>query len=77
VHLDSQQHHASQPPAIATLAELRASGHEYRGVKAEIRQNLLAMMRDGHDPFPARLRAMPAARRRTRRRPARHLAARQ
>ena len=52
MHLDSQQHHASQPPAIATLAELRASGHEYRGVKAEIRQNLLAMMRDGHDPFP-------------------------
>ena len=52
VHQDSQQHRASQPPATTTLAELRASGHEYRGVKAEIRQNLLAMMRAGHDPFP-------------------------
>jgi magnesium chelatase subunit I len=52
VHLDSQQHYASQPPTIAILAKLRASGHEYRGVRAEIRQNLLAMMRAGQDPFP-------------------------
>jgi magnesium chelatase subunit I len=58
VHPDSQQHRASQPPPTspppspATLAELRASGHEYRGVRAEIRQNLLAMMRAGQDPFP-------------------------
>jgi len=52
VHQDSQQRPASPSPAAATLAELRASGHEYRGVKAEIRQNLLAMMRAGHDPFP-------------------------
>ena len=52
VHQDSQHHRASQPPAAATVAELSASGHEYRGVKAEIRQNLLAMMRAGHDPFP-------------------------
>jgi magnesium chelatase subunit I len=62
VHHDSQQHSASQPPAsqppasqppaAGTLAELRASGHEYRGVRAEIRQNLLAMMRAGQDPFP-------------------------
>src|SRR6266446_3567931 len=56
VHQDSERHHASQPPSTAplasTLAELRASGHEYRGVRAEIRQNLLAMMRAGQDPFP-------------------------
>jgi len=52
VHLDSQQHRASQTPSAATLAELRASGHEYCGVRAEIRQNLLAMMRAGQDPFP-------------------------
>ena len=59
MHPDSQQHRASQPAATfpppssaATLAELRASGHEYRGVKAEIRRNLLAMMRAGQDPFP-------------------------
>ncbi len=48
MHQDSQ----SPAPSITTLAELRASGHEYRGVKAEIRQNLLAMLRSGQDPFP-------------------------
>jgi magnesium chelatase subunit I len=42
----------SRPPAAATLGELRAGGHSYRGVKTEIRQNLLAMMRAGQDPFP-------------------------
>ncbi len=42
----------SAPPGPATVAELRASGHEYRGVKDEIRQNLLAKMRAGQDPFP-------------------------
>src|ERR1700719_3814132 len=56
VHQDSERHHTSQPPSTAplagTLAELRASGHEYRGVRAEIRQNLLTMMRAGQDPFP-------------------------
>ncbi len=52
VHQDSEQHPASQPPVATTLAELRASGHEYRGVRTEIRQNLLAMMRAGRDPFP-------------------------
>jgi magnesium chelatase subunit I len=59
VHPDSQQFPASQPllpssppPLPATLAELRASGHEYRGIRAEIRANLLAMMRAGQDPFP-------------------------
>jgi magnesium chelatase subunit I len=58
VHQDSQHRSSSQPlptsppPSTATLAELRASGHEYRGVRAEIRQNLLAMMQAGQDPFP-------------------------
>jgi magnesium chelatase subunit I len=52
VHQDSQQFRASQPPTIATLAGLRASGHEYLGVRTEIRRNLLAMMRAGQDPFP-------------------------
>jgi magnesium chelatase subunit I len=42
----------SQPPAAATAGELRADGHAYRGVKAEIRENLLALMRAGQDPFP-------------------------
>src|ERR1700719_3925648 len=52
VHQDSEQHPASQSPSATTLAELRASGHEYRGVRAEIRANLLTMMRAGQDPFP-------------------------
>src|SRR5580658_9230467 len=63
VQQHSQRHHAStpdsaavaprsEPPGPATVAELRASGHEYRGVKDEIRQNLLAKMRAGQDPFP-------------------------
>src|SRR5215467_3765111 len=46
------QHPQAGMPAPATLAELRASGHVYRGVKEEIRDNLLAMMRAGQDPFP-------------------------
>jgi magnesium chelatase subunit I len=37
---------------ISTVGELRASGHEHRGVKEEIRQNLLARLRAGQDPFP-------------------------
>jgi magnesium chelatase subunit I len=59
VQQHSQHHHASTPdsaaagpPSPATLGELRASGHTYRGVKAEIRENLLAKMRAGQDPFP-------------------------
>jgi len=41
-----------QPARAATLGELRASGHVYRTVKEEIKQNLLAAMREGRDPFP-------------------------
>src|SRR6266700_3845713 len=51
VQQHSQHPHNTQP-APATLGALRASGHVYRGVKEEIRQNLLAMMRAGQDPFP-------------------------
>ena len=39
-------------PAPATLGELRASGHQHRSVKAELRDNLLARMREGTDRFP-------------------------
>jgi magnesium chelatase subunit I len=39
-------------PAAATLGELRAGGHVHRSVKEEIRDNLLAMLRAGQDPFP-------------------------
>jgi magnesium chelatase subunit I len=36
----------------ATLGELRASGHVQRSVKAELRENLLARLRDGRPRFP-------------------------
>ena len=42
----------SPAPEISTLRELRASGHELRGVKAELRENLLAKLAAGIDPFP-------------------------
>jgi magnesium chelatase subunit I len=35
-----------------TLGALRASGHEYRTVKDELRDNLVAVLRAGGDPFP-------------------------
>jgi len=35
-----------------TLGELRAAGHAYRTVKAELRANLLAQMRSGQPRFP-------------------------
>src|SRR3984957_2832139 len=40
------------PPPAATVRELRASGHELRSVKEEMRENLLAAMRAGEDAFP-------------------------
>jgi magnesium chelatase subunit I len=55
VHSDNQTHHsasATPPPSIATLGELRASGHTYETVKEEIRRNLLARMRAGEQRFP-------------------------
>jgi magnesium chelatase subunit I len=39
-------------PTAATLGELRATGHVHKSVKAELRDNLLARMRDGGDRFP-------------------------
>ncbi|MBO0827666.1 MAG: sigma 54-interacting transcriptional regulator [Streptosporangiales bacterium] len=35
-----------------TVGELRAAGHEPRGVRTEIRDNLLAALRAGRDPWP-------------------------
>src|SRR5215471_5349359 len=43
---------ASAPPHVSTLGELRASGHELRTVKQELRHNLLDRMRTGTDAFP-------------------------
>ena len=42
----------TQPPAISTLGALRASGHEQKHLKTEMRDNLLAALRDGRDPWP-------------------------
>ena len=42
----------SAPPAISTVGQLRASGHEARSVHVEIRENLLAALREGRDPWP-------------------------
>ncbi len=39
-------------PTHSTLGELRASGHELRTLRAEIRANLLAALREGRDPWP-------------------------
>ncbi len=41
------------PPATlpSTVGELRAAGHELRDVKTEIRENLLAALRAGRDPW--------------------------
>jgi magnesium chelatase subunit I len=42
----------SPPPAHTTLGDLRASGHQLKSVKAEIRDNLLARMASGGERFP-------------------------
>src|SRR5499433_2297882 len=53
VHSDNQTHAtaAAAHPAIATVGELRASGHRHEAVKDEIRRNLLARMRAGEQRF--------------------------
>ena len=42
----------TQAPTIATLGELRASGHVQKPLRVEIRDNLLAKLRAGDDPWP-------------------------
>ena len=42
---------ATPRPTIATLGELRASGHEHRPLRTELRDNLLAHLREGRDPW--------------------------
>jgi magnesium chelatase subunit I len=43
---------ASPPPDVSTLRQLRASGHQLRTVKQELRHNLLDRMRTRTDAFP-------------------------
>ncbi|QQS02277.1 MAG: magnesium chelatase [Austwickia sp.] len=42
----------SETPGIRTVGELRASGHRDKHLREEIRDNLLAMLREGRDPWP-------------------------
>jgi magnesium chelatase subunit I len=42
----------STQPQISTLGELRASGHVHKSLREEIRDNLLAALREGRDPWP-------------------------
>lgn len=39
-------------PTISTVGDLRTSGHVQRPLRTEIRDNLLAMLREGVDPWP-------------------------
>jgi magnesium chelatase subunit I len=39
-------------PTIATVGELRKSGHIQKSLREEIRGNLLAALREGRDPWP-------------------------
>ncbi|MDX6357531.1 MAG: magnesium chelatase subunit [Nocardioidaceae bacterium] len=39
-------------PSISTLGELTASGHQLRTLREELRDNLLAALREGRDPWP-------------------------
>ena len=44
---------ASAPaPTIGTLGELRASGHRQLHLRQELRENLLAALPEGRDPWP-------------------------
>lgn len=42
----------TQAPNITTVGELRASGHIQKPLRVEIRDNLLAKLRAGDDPWP-------------------------
>jgi magnesium chelatase subunit I len=39
-------------PTLTTVGELRASGHQHKSLRTEIRDNLLAALREGRDPWP-------------------------
>ncbi|CAM3377970.1 sigma 54-interacting transcriptional regulator [Nocardioides dubius] len=42
----------SERPASTNLGALRASGHEFRTLRQELRGNLLAALAEGRDPWP-------------------------
>ena len=42
----------TSPSAIATTGQLRASGHTYRPLRVELRENQLSALAEGRDPWP-------------------------
>ena len=42
----------STPPTARTLAQLRATGHVHKPIRTEIRDNLVARLAAGQDPWP-------------------------
>ena len=42
----------TSPPSPSTVGELRASGHVEKSLREELRDNLLAALREGRDPWP-------------------------
>ena len=42
----------TEAPTISTVGELRAAGHVLKPLRVEIRDNLLAKLREGDDPWP-------------------------
>ena len=44
--------YVSLPPNVSTVGELKAAGYQHRTLRAEIRENLLAKLRAGKDPWP-------------------------
>lgn len=45
-------HHQQPTQLPTTVGELRASGHRFKTLRHELRDNLLARLRDGVDPWP-------------------------
>ena len=44
--------YVSLPPNVSTVGELKVAGYQHRTLRAEIRENLLAKLRAGEDPWP-------------------------
>ncbi|MCY7397205.1 MAG: AAA family ATPase [Nocardioides sp.] len=42
----------TESPSVSTLGQLRESGHVLKDLRTEIRDNLLAALREGRDPWP-------------------------
>jgi len=50
--LDRPASPPTAPPDVSTLGELRAARYTYKPIRTEIKDNLVAALRDGLDPFP-------------------------